>query len=61
VQGGTITLNVPWSAIGGNKRGRVLYSATAFTATTVGTLSGNPLGVFNVIDASPPFDYTVKR
>lgn len=61
VQGGTITVHVPWSVIGGNKRGRVLFSATAFTATTVGTLAGNPAGVFNLTDATPPFDYVVKR
>jgi len=61
VQGNTITLHVPWSMIGGNKRGRVLYSATAFTATAVGTLGGNPLGIFNLIDATPPFDYMVKK
>jgi len=52
---------VPWSAIGGNKRGRVLYSATAFTATAVAALGGNPAGVFNVIDATPPFDYQIKK
>jgi hypothetical protein len=61
VQGGTVTIHVPWSAIGGNKRGRVLYSATAFTATTAATLGGNAAGVFNVIDATPPFDYQIKK
>ena len=61
VQGNTITLHVPWSVIGGNKRGRVLYSATAFTASTIGTLAGNPAGVFNLIDATPPFDYTIRK
>jgi hypothetical protein len=61
VQGATITLHVPWSMIGGNKRGRVLYSATAFTATTAATLGGNPAGVFNITDATPPFDYVVKK
>jgi len=60
VQGGTITIHVPWSAIGGHKRGRVLYSATAFTATAIGTLSGNPAGAFNLTDAAPPFDYSVR-
>jgi len=34
---------------------------TAFTASTVGTLAGNPAGVFNLIDATPPFDYLVKK
>jgi len=61
VQGNTVTLHVPWSAIGGHKRGRVLYSATAFTATAGGTLANNPLGLFNLTDATPPFNYVVKK
>ncbi len=59
-QGNTITLHVPWSMIGGHKGGRVLYSATAFTATAAGTLAQNPLGLFNLTDATMPFDYVVK-
>src|SRR5436305_63315 len=61
VQGRTITLHVPWSMIGGHKTGRVLYSAIAFTATAASTLSQNPLGLFNLTDATPPFDYGVRR
>jgi hypothetical protein len=61
VQGNTITLHVPWSLIGGNKRGRVLYSATAFTATAAATLAKNPAGLFNLTDATAPFNYVVKK
>lgn len=61
VQGNTITLHVPWSMIGGHKSGRVLYSATGFTATAAATLAQNPLGLFNLTDATPPFDYVVKK
>ncbi|MDQ1746350.1 MAG: hypothetical protein QOD07_613 [Frankiaceae bacterium] len=61
VQGNTITLHVPWSMIGGHKVGRVLYSATAFSASAAGTLAKNPVGLFNLTDATPPFDYVVKK
>lgn len=61
IQGNTITLHVPWSAIGGNRRGQTLYSITAFTATTSGTLANNPAGVFNLTDSTPPFDFLVKK
>jgi hypothetical protein len=61
VQGNTITLHVPWSMIGGHKAGRVLYSATAFTASAAATLAKNPVGLFNLTDATPPFDYVVKK
>jgi hypothetical protein len=61
VQGRTITIHVPWSMIGGNKRGRVLYSATAFTASAPATLANNPAGLFNLTDASIPFDYVIKK
>ena len=54
---GLITFHVPYSAVPGLKKGQLMYSVTAFTATTVGTLSGNPEGVFNVIDAAAPFDH----
>ena len=60
VQGNTITIKVPFSAIPAAKASGVLYSATAFTATTVGTLSGNPAGAFNVTDATPPFDVALS-
>ncbi|MBV9097812.1 MAG: hypothetical protein JO079_07125 [Frankiaceae bacterium] len=61
VQGNTITLHLPWSMIGGHKTGRVLYSATAFTATAAATLARNPVGLFNLTDATAPFDYVVKK
>jgi hypothetical protein len=61
VQGGTITLHVPWSVFPAVKKGATLYSAMGFTATTVGTLGGNPAGLFNITDATVPFDYAVKR
>lgn len=54
---GLVTLHVPYSAVPGLKKGQLMYSVTAFTATTVGTLGGSPLGLFNLIDATPPFDH----
>ncbi|MCU1595673.1 MAG: hypothetical protein JWO12_3065 [Frankiales bacterium] len=54
---GLITLHVPYSAIPGAKKGQLLYSATAFTSTSLATLGGNPLGLLNVIDATAPFDH----
>jgi len=56
VQGNTITIRVPYSAIPNAKPSGVLYSATAFTATAAGTLAGNQAGVFNLTDATVPFD-----
>jgi hypothetical protein len=56
LQGNTITIRVPYSAIPAAKPSGVLYSATAFTATAAGTLAGNPAGVFNLTDATVPFD-----
>jgi len=61
VQGNTITIHVPWSAVPAVKRGATLYSAMGFTASTIGTLGGNPAGVFNLTDATVPFDYVVKK
>src|SRR3954453_175949 len=61
VQGNTITIHVPWSAVPAVKRGATLYSAMGFSATTVGTLGGNPAGVFSLTDATVPFDYVVKH
>lgn len=60
VQGNTITIHVPYSAIPAAKSSGVLYSATAFTATTAGTLSGNEAGVFNLTDATVPFDVNLS-
>ena len=59
VQGNTITLHVPFSSIPAAKKSGTLYSATAFTATTAGTLANNPAGLFNVTDSTVPFDYQI--
>jgi hypothetical protein len=56
VQGNTITIKVPYSAIPAAKSSGTLYSATGFTATAAGTLANNPAGVFNLTDATVPFD-----
>jgi hypothetical protein len=56
---GTITLHVPFADIPGAKRGEKLYSATAFTGTLVGTLSGNPAGVINLTDATAPYNHVL--
>jgi hypothetical protein len=56
---GTITLHVPFSDIPGAKRGQKLYSATAFTGTLVGSLSGNPEGVINVTDSTAPYNHVL--
>jgi len=61
LQGGTITIHVPWSAVPAVKKGATLYSAMGFTATAIGSLGGNPAGVFSLTDATVPFDYVVKR
>jgi hypothetical protein len=61
VQGNTITIHVPWSMVPAVKKGATLYSAMGFSATTVGSLGGNPAGVFSLTDATVPFDYAVKR
>lgn len=57
---GTIVIQIPFAVIGNHsKAGTRFYSATAFTATTLGTVAGNPLGLFNVVDATTPFDYVL--
>ena len=56
---GTITLHVPYGDIPGAKRGQKLYSATAFTGTTLASLSGNPAGLINVTDLTPPYNHVV--
>jgi hypothetical protein len=56
---GTVTLHVPFADIPGAKSGQRIYSATAFTGSTVGTLSGNPEGVINVLDATAPFNHVM--
>lgn len=59
---GLITLHVPAgdlaeAATATSPAQRTLYSATAFTATTVGSLLGNPEGLFNMTDATTPFTH----
>ncbi|MDX6197746.1 MAG: hypothetical protein QOJ79_897 [Actinomycetota bacterium] len=56
---GTITLHVPFADIPGAKRGQPIYSATAFTGSTLASLSGNPEGVINVLDQTAPFNHVV--
>jgi len=59
---GVITLNVPAAALAEAPKAstpaqRTLYSATAFTATTLANLKGNPEGLFNLTDATTPFNH----
>ena len=56
VQGNTITIKVPYSAIPAAKASGILYSAMGFTATAGATLANNPAGVFNLTDSTMPFD-----
>lgn len=56
---GTITIELPFSALGGHGVGTELYSATAFTATTTGSLAGSQTGYFNQVDATTPFDWRI--
>jgi hypothetical protein len=60
---GTVTIHVPFADVPGVKKGALLYSATALSATTLAPLSlPNPTGltgILNVIDASTPYDYRV--
>ncbi|MHB8513151.1 MAG: hypothetical protein ACYDCC_13355 [Actinomycetota bacterium] len=56
---GTITLTLPFSMIGDHGPGTMLYSVTAFTATSAASLSKNSSGLFNQIDATPPIDYMI--
>jgi len=61
---GLITLHVPAADLAEvptarSTDQRTLYSATAFTATTLGGLKGNPEGLFNLTDATAPFNHIV--
>jgi hypothetical protein len=53
---GVITLNIPESDVG-NPAGKKLFSATAFSATSATPQSATTL--FNLIDATAPFDHKV--
>lgn len=59
-QTGTISIDIPFADLGGHKAGTELYSATAFTATTTGSLAGAKQALFNQVDATPPFDYMIS-
>ncbi len=59
---GVITLHVPAADLAEAPKAstpaqRTLYSATAFTATTLASLKGNPEGLFNLTDATTPFNH----
>jgi len=54
---GVITINVPLSDVGNPPNGKPLLSATAFTATAATPQSSTTL--FNLIDATPPFDLII--
>ncbi|HVV77661.1 MAG TPA: hypothetical protein VHC43_16700 [Mycobacteriales bacterium] len=62
---GVITIKVPFSAVPGVARHATLYSATAFSGTTLGELGpANATGVggeINQTDATEPFDVVVNR
>jgi hypothetical protein len=54
---GVITLHVPLSDVGSPPAGTRLYSATGFTATSIAPQSSS--NVFNLIDATTPFELTI--
>src|SRR5205807_6101989 len=54
---GVITLKIPRSHVGSPADGSVLYSVTAFSATSTGPQSANTL--FNLTDATTPLELVV--
>jgi hypothetical protein len=54
---GAITLNIPLADVGNPSNGSRLYSATGFTATSTTPQSASTL--FNLIDATPPFELVI--
>jgi hypothetical protein len=56
---GEIVFHPPYTAFPGLKKGARMYSVSAFTATTTGTLQANPQALFNVTDSTAPFDHVV--
>jgi hypothetical protein len=54
---GVITLNVPRGDVGNPANGSVLYSATAFAATSLTPQSATTL--FNLVDSTTPFELVV--
>jgi hypothetical protein len=55
---GVITLNIPLADVGSPPQGKVLYSVTAFTATSLTPQSSTTL--FNLIDSTTPFDFVIS-
>ncbi|HUE26517.1 MAG TPA: hypothetical protein VMP89_07055, partial [Solirubrobacteraceae bacterium] len=54
---GVITMNIPLSEVGSPPAGTVLYSATAFSATSTAPQSSTTL--FNLTDAATPFELVI--
>jgi hypothetical protein len=54
---GVITMHIPLSIVGNPPDGTVLYSGTAFSATSSSPQSSNTL--FNLIDATTPFELVI--
>jgi hypothetical protein len=54
---GVVTLNIPRADVGSPADGSVLYSATAFGATSLTPQSASTL--FNLVDATTPFELVV--
>ncbi|HEV3212853.1 MAG TPA: hypothetical protein VGZ03_05580 [Acidimicrobiales bacterium] len=54
---GVITIRVPRTDVGNPRPGTVLLSVTGFTATSASPQSATTL--FNLIDATTPFDHTI--
>ena len=54
---GVITMNIPLKDVGNPPAGTVLYSATAFSATSTSPQSSTTL--FNLTDATTPFDLVI--
>jgi hypothetical protein len=55
---GVITIRIPLADVGNPKAGTRLYSVTAFSATSTSPQSATTL--FNLIDATTPFDHTIR-
>jgi hypothetical protein len=55
---GVITLHIPRRDVGNPGNGKILYSVTAFSATSATPQSSTTL--FNLIDSTTPFDFVVN-
>ena len=56
---GTVTVTAPLSDFPEVTTGTKLYSVTAFTASALAPLGGDPVGLFNQLDATSPVDHVV--